>query len=155
MITWGISANSHDAALAVFSNSGLEFASHAERFSGIKNDAHLNFKLIDYAKQWGEPNEVVWYERPFRKTLRQLRAGQGWNHSENNIKSYLKSYGITAPIKYTSHHHSHAAAGYYTSSFTNATIVCIDSIGEFETLTVWEGNGNKLKKYTVRDILTQ
>jgi len=146
MITWGISANSHDAALAVFSNSGLEFASHAERFSGIKNDAHLNFKLIDYAKQWGEPNEVVWYERPFRKTLRQLRAGQGWNHSENNIKSYLKSYGITAPIKYTSHHHSHAAAGYYTSSFTNATIVCIDSIGEFETLTVWEGNGNKLKK---------
>ena len=146
MITWGISANSHDAALAVFSNDGLEFASHSERFSGVKNDAHLNFKLIDYAKQWGEPDEIIWYERPFRKTLRQLRAGQGWNYSENNIKSYLKSYGITAPIKYTSHHHSHAAAGYYTSSFNDATVVCIDSIGEFETLTVWEGKGNKLKK---------
>ena len=156
MITWGISANSHDAALAVFDSKrrglgtntslNLKFASHAERFSGIKNDAHLNFKLIDYAKQWGEPNEVVWYERPFRKTLRQLRAGQGWNYSENNIKSYLKSYGITAPIKYTSHHRSHAAAGYYTSPFNDATIVCIDSIGEFETLTVWEGKGKKLKQ---------
>ena len=146
MITWGISANSHDAALAVFSKDGLEFASHSERFSGIKNDAHLNFKLIDYAKQYGDPDEIIWYERPFRKTLRQLRAGQGWNYSENNIKRYLKSYGITAPVKYTSHHHSHAAAGYYTGPFSDATIVCIDSIGEFETLTVWEGKGDKLKK---------
>ena len=146
MITWGISANSHDAALAVFTEDGLEFASHSERFSGIKNDAHLNDKLIDYAKQYGEPDEIIWYERPFRKTLRQLRAGQGWNYSENNIKSYLKRYGITAPIKYISHHHSHAAAGYYTSTFTDATVVCIDSIGEFETLTVWEGKGDNLKK---------
>jgi len=146
MITWGISANSHDAALAVFTNDGLEFASHSERFSGVKNDAHLNTALIDYAKQYGEPDEVIWYERPFRKTLRQIRAGQGWNYRENNIKHYLKSYGITAPVKYTSHHHSHAAAGYYTSPFNDATIVCIDSIGESETLTVWEGKGTKLKQ---------
>ena len=146
MITWGISANSHDAALSVFSEDGLEFASHSERFSGVKNDPHLNDKLINYAKQWGEPDEVIWYERPFVKTLRQLRAGQGWNYNENNIKSYLKGYGISAPIKYTSHHHSHAAAGYYTSPFSDATVVCIDSIGEFETLTVWEGKGSKLKK---------
>ena len=146
MITWGISANSHDAALAVFTDQGLEFASHAERFSGVKNDAHLNFKLIDYAKQYGEPDEVVWYEKPFRKTLRQIRAGQGFNFRENNIKRYLKGYGINARIKYTGHHHSHAAAGYFTSPFTDATIVCIDSIGEFETLTVWEGNGTKLKQ---------
>jgi carbamoyltransferase len=146
MITWGISANSHDAALAVFTDTGLEFASHSERFSGVKNDAHLNDKLIEYAKQWGEPDEIIWYERPFRKTLRQLRAGQGWNYNENNIKRYLSSYGIRAPIKYISHHHSHAAAGYYTSSFNDATVVCIDSIGEFETLTTWMARGPSLKK---------
>ena len=144
MITWGISANSHDAALAVFNDEGLEFASHAERFSGIKNDAHLNKELIDYALQWGEPDEVVWYERPLRKTFRQLRAGQGWNYRENNVKNYLARYSIHAPIRYSSHHHSHAAAGYYTSNFRDATVVCIDSIGEFETLTIWEGNGNEL-----------
>ena len=51
MITWGISANSHDAALAVFTEDGLEFASHAERFSGVKNDAHLNNELVEYAKR--------------------------------------------------------------------------------------------------------
>ena len=144
MITWGISANSHDAALAVFTDEGLEFASHSERFSGIKNDAHLNADLINYARQWGEPDEVVWYEKPLRKTFRQLRAGQGWNYRENNVKRYLNSYGIHAPISYSGHHHSHAAAGYYTSPFTEATVVCIDSIGEFETLTVWEGQKDRL-----------
>jgi carbamoyltransferase len=146
MITWGISANSHDAALAVFTDNGLEFASHSERFSGIKNDAHLNDKLIQYAKQWGEPDEVIWYERPFIKTLRQLRAGQGLRLGENNINRYLRSYGIHAPIKYTDHHLAHAAAGYYTSTFSDACCVVIDSIGEFDTLTIWDARGEKLKK---------
>ena len=146
MIAWGIAANSHDGSLAVFDNDELVFASHTERFSGLKNDPHLNKPLLDYARQWGEPNEVVWYEKPFKKTMRQLSAGQGWNWNENNVKTYLKQYGINAPIEYSSHHESHAAAGYYTSKFNDATILCIDSIGEFETLTIWEGKGNKINK---------
>jgi len=146
MITWGISANSHDAALAVFVNDDLVFASHSERFSGIKNDAHLNTELINYALKWGEPDKVVWYENPYLKTLRQLKAGQGWNWNENNIKSYLSNYSINCPIVYSKHHASHAAGGYYTSNFDNAAVVCIDSIGEFETLTIWNGKGSRLKK---------
>ena len=146
MITWGISANSHDAALAVFTDDGLEFASHSERFSGVKNDAHLNTALIDYAKQYGEPDEVIWYERPFRKTLRQLRAGQGFNFKENNFNRYLRQYGVSAPIRYTDHHLAHAAAGFYTSPFREATVVCIDSIGEFESLTIWNGDDQGLKR---------
>ena len=146
MITWGISANSHDAALAVFTDDGLEFASHSERFSGIKNDAHLNKQLIDYARQWGEPDEVVWYERPFIKTLRQLRAGQGFRVHENNIRAYLAYYNIHASIRYIDHHLSHAAAGYYTSPFREAIVLCIDSIGEFDTVSIWHGKDQKLKK---------
>lgn len=146
MITWGISANSHDAALAVFTDDGLEFASHSERFSGVKNDAHLNDKLIQYAKQWGEPDEIIWYERPLVKSLRQFRAGQGIRLGENNIRRYLGSYGLSAPIRYIDHHKSHAAAGYYTSDFTEACVVVIDSIGEFDTLTIWHGKEGRLKK---------
>jgi carbamoyltransferase len=146
MITWGISANSHDAALAVFTDDGLEFASHAERFSGVKNDAHLNKEIINYARQWGEPDEIIWYERPFRKTLRQIRAGQGFRLAENNVNHYLRQYGISAPIRYTDHHLAHAAAGFYTSPFTEASVVVIDSIGEFDTLTIWNANDQGLKK---------
>ena len=158
MITWGISANSHDAALAVFSKDNnklkLEFASHSERFSGIKNDPHLHksnsiFKdgLIEYAvDNFGAPQEVVWYEKPYKKTFRQLLAGQGWLGKENNICNYLLGYGIDAPISYVDHHLSHASAGYYTSGFDSATVVVIDSIGEFETLSIWSGEGRNLKR---------
>ena len=146
MITWGISANSHDAALAVFADEKLVFASHSERFSGIKNDPHLDQGMIDYArKQWGNPNNVCWYERPIVKSVRQLFAGQGLTFKENNVKKYLRQYGIDVPIQYNSHHHSHAAAGYFTSAFNDACVIVIDAIGEFKTLTIWKGYADSLK----------
>lgn len=146
MITWGISANSHDAALAVFCDEHLVFASHSERFSGKKNDPDLCMELVDHARKFGEPQRVIWYEKPWAKTARQFYAGQGLNHRSNDIKKYLARFGIHAPFKTKWHHHSHAAAGYYTSPFEDACVVVIDAIGEFETLTIWEGEGNKLKK---------
>ena len=157
MITWGISANSHDAALAVFEHKQkglgqtksleLLYASHSERYSGIKNDADLNKTLIQHAQTYGMPNEVIWYENPYKKTMRQLFAGQGFNYFEkNNIRQYLRNYNIDVPIRYVDHHKSHAAAGYFTSGYSDATVICIDSIGEFETLTVWNCSGKKLKK---------
>lgn len=151
MITWGISANSHDAALAVFVDDELVFASHSERFSGIKNDKHLCDKLVDYARNnWGNPSRVYWYENPYLKTIRQLFAGQGWKWKENNIRKYLARWSINAPISYTSHHMSHAAAGYFTSPYSDACIVVIDAIGEYNTLTIWHGSGDNLKKlYTI------
>ena len=150
MIEWGVSANSHDAALAVVKNNEIVFASHAERFSGIKNDPHLNQAIVDYALRWGEPDRVIWYENPILKTLRQARAGQGWQWRENNIKRYLRKFGITAPVKTVPHHLSHAAGGYYTSPFSEATIICIDAIGEWQTLSIWEG-----EDYQLNDIYAQ
>jgi carbamoyltransferase len=147
MISWGISANSHDAALAVFCDEKLVFASHSERFSGLKNDGNLCASLVLHAKdKFGEPERVYWYENPYKKTARQLYAGQGWRWQENNIKNYLSKYGIHCPITYNSHHHSHAAAGYYTSGFDDACVLVIDAIGEFETMTIWRGEGDELKK---------
>ena len=148
MIVWGISANSHDAALAVFLDGKLVFASHSERFSGVKNDRDLNLQMVSYAKLnfGGLPDKVIWYEQPFKKTLRQLYAGQGWKKRDNDIEIYMARYGITVPIEYVSHHHSHAAAGYYTSGFDDACVLVIDAIGEFETMTIWKGQGNKLTK---------
>ena len=146
MITWGISANSHDAALAVFVDKKLVFASHSERFSRLKNDPDLSLALVNYALQWGSPDEVIWYEKPLLKTLRQFQAGQGIKIFENNIKRYLKKYGIRSPIHYVDHHLSHAAGGYFTSGYNDATVICIDAIGEYETYTIWKGYKDKLDK---------
>ena len=143
MITWGISANSHNAALAVFEEDDLIFASESERFSGIKNDENLNIDIINYAKQWGEPDLICWYENPIKKTIRQLVSGQG---IIQNIQKYSDS-----PIKYFDHHYTHACGGYFTSKFSESCIIVIDAIGEFRTLTIWEAKGNKLKlKYQLK-----
>lgn len=137
MIIWGISSESHNAALSVFVNDALVFASESERFSGIKNDPYLNDSIINYALEFGKPELVCWYENPYKKTLRQLLAGQGWIQ---NVKKY-----VDAPIKYYDHHYTHACAGYFTSKFDECCVVVIDAIGEFQTLTIWEAKGNKLK----------
>jgi carbamoyltransferase len=144
MITWGISAASHNAALAVFEDDKLIFASESERFSGIKNDPDLDQKLVDYARTFGEPDLVCWYEKPWKKTLRQLTAGQGWQ--DNNVKEYLRKFNIRAPVKTFGHHQTHAAAGYYTSGFDEACVLVIDAIGEFECLTQWDASGSNLHK---------
>jgi len=145
MITWGISANSHDAALTVFLDEKIAFASHSERFSKIKNDPDLDRDLINYALRWGEPQRIYWYEKPFKKSLRQLIAGQGFNFAENNIKEYLRKFNIKQPITYVDHHLSHAAGGYYTSGWDSAAILVIDAIGEFTTASMWRGQGRDIK----------
>jgi len=146
MNIWGISANSHDAAISVWHDKEIKFAAHSERYSGIKNDGHLCSGIIEEANTFGQPDLVVWYENPRLKTIRQKYAGQGDMAVANNIEEYLAKYNINAPVVYGEHHKSHAAAGYYTSKFTDATVIVVDSIGEFETLTVWQGIGKELKR---------
>ena len=159
MITWGIVGNSHDASLAVFETkiSGLSsrlktkllWAGLSKDFSGVPNDPDLNWEMLQHVtvtQGLPRPDKVIWYERPLLKTARQLWAGQGWLYKENNIRAYLKQWNISCKIEYTQHHLSHAAYAYYTQPHDDCAVVCLDSIGEFETLTVWHGKNNKLKK---------
>lgn len=147
MIIWGMVGNSHDASLAVFDDKTLLWASLAKDFTrAINNPDFAEAQLKEAIIQFGRPNKIVWYERPMLKTLRQLRAGQGWLGKENDIRAYLKRWDITCPIEYTQHHLSHAAYAYYTQPHDDCAVICIDSIGEFETLTIWHGKDNTLKK---------
>ena len=142
MIHWGISANNHDAALAVFVDDDLVFASSSERFSKVKNDEHLDSRLLNYALSWGQPDKVFWFESTWKKSLRQIFAGQ--SITAISAKKYLQQYNIRVPIKTTEHHGSHAAAGYYTSKFDDACVLVIDAIGEFKSLSIWQGSEKNL-----------
>ena len=73
------------------------------------------------------------------------RQGQSRPFARNRVKKYLDKYGITCPIKYVGHHEAHAAH-YYNSTFDDATIIVIDSIGEWDTTTIWQAENNKLTK---------
>ena len=55
----GISAGFHDAAISVIDDGDILFAGHAERYSKIKNDAHINDALVNDALSYGYPDLVV------------------------------------------------------------------------------------------------
>jgi len=147
MIRWGIASGIHDASLCVMDDSEILFASHAERYSGVKNDAHLNQPMINDALEFGHPEEVHFYENPLLKTARRLYAGQGFKFT--NPASELKKLGVKAKVYWGSHHKSHTAAGFYTSPFNEASCLTIDAIGEFDTTTIWHGNKSEDMLYKV------
>lgn len=144
---WGICALNHDASIAVVRDNEILFAGHSERYSRIKNDPHLNAALIEAASEYGEPDELVWFEKPYSKKVRQAFAGQWGEVFSTTPKGYLTDLGLgDIPLKYVQHHESHAAAGYFTSKFTDAAIVVVDAIGEWDTISVWEAKGTELRK---------
>ena len=148
MIEWGISAAAHDAALTVVDGEEIVFASHAERYSGIKNDKHLNSELINAALKFGKPEKIHWYEKPKLRAMRRFLTGQGLVRF--SVRQYLKEFGLEVPVEFASHHESHAAAGFYTSTFDTATALVIDAIGEFDTASIWFCDGSKMsKKWTM------
>ena len=150
----GISAGFHDAALSVISDKGdILFAGHSERYSNIKNDSNLCPDIIQeiYGMDIGT---IAYYERPWAKQLRQIYSGQGveWNKLTVNqiLKQQLRPFltnGI--PVKNYNHHLSHAAAGFQTSPYARATVVVIDAIGEWDTISIWGAEYvNGQAKYT-------
>lgn len=146
-IIWGITALNHDASIAVIDNSSILFAGHAERYSRIKNDSKLNSKLVTAALEFGKPTEIVWFESSMLKRTRQLYASQYNEIFSETPTSHLKTFGLS-DIKFSAvkHHQSHAASGYYTSPFTEATIIVIDAIGEWDCVSIWHGKDNTMKK---------
>lgn len=144
MIKWGVNALGHDASLSVFHNNKCVFASHSERFSRIKNDNLLNKNLIDYALKFGFPNEIFWAENPYLKKIRQLKTFD-FRVFQEFPKTHLRKLGITnIPITYINHHQSHASAAAYTSKQETSLIFVFDSIGEFDTITVWKKENSEL-----------
>ena len=146
MKIWGITAQVHDAAIAVVENGEILFAASAERYSKIKQDPNLNQALIDDALFYGKPDVVSYYESPWLKKSRQLLTGQ-FSYAldfSRMPRSYLQRHGIKCPLHCVSHHKSHAAAGFYTSPYTEAAVVVVDSLGEWQTISIWKADSSGL-----------
>lgn len=142
----GISNGFHDAGISVIDSFGnILYAGHSERYSGHKHDKHLSIDLIkDALKYVNDAWELHYYERPVLKVLRQLRAGQRMSLGNLSDSSLVgaANYQLLDKQKIHKHNHhlSHAAAGFQTSPFDDATVVVVDSIGEFDTITIWDAH---------------
>ena len=145
----GISMGFHDAAVTVLDISDVVSAAHSERYRRKKNDPWLNSDIISEALEHGTPDVIVLHERTWLKRCRNLVSGEWSGFREPSAKWWIKNFypelhGI--PIREVGHHHSHAAAGVMTSGMTEACVVNIDAIGEFDSATIWHWKHGKLKK---------
>ena len=146
----GISTGYHDASISIIENDGnITYAGHSERYSKRKNDHTLNEDIFATALGTSVITDIAYYERPFLKQLRQLYQGSGFNFKQmctrqilnNSIPSKAKKrIGTGYRTHSYPHHKSHAAAGFQTSPYKDATVVVIDAIGEFDTITIWHAD---------------
>ena len=60
-----------------------------------------------------------------------------------------------AKISSYNHHLSHAAAGFQTSPYDRATVVVIDAIGEWDTISIWGAEYDSTGKATYRKLWRQ
>ena len=143
----GVSAGFHDAALTVLYNRNVLFAGHAERYSKIKNDSTIPVSLQQKAKEYGPFDKIVYYEKPHLRQLRKIKSGESWGGTwrtrtelEQTIPHIMEN--TQARISSVGHHLSHAAAGFQTSPFDDATVVVIDAIGESDTVSIYHAYYN-------------
>ena len=141
----GVSAGFHDAALTVIHNHRILFASHAERYSKTKNDPTIPQSLQEQVLNYGPFDKIVYYEKPYMRQLRKLSSGEPWQGAwrtrtelMHTIPHIMKD--TKARISSVGHHLSHAAAGFQTSPFDDATVVVIDAIGETDTISIYHAN---------------
>jgi carbamoyltransferase len=138
----GISAGYHDAAATVIDSRGdILYAGHSERYSKKKNDANLHVDMLFEAACGRHIDHIAYYETPWKKQTRQLYSGQGveWNRITTGqvLREQLGGYFSDVPVSTHTHHLSHAAAGFQTSPYDRATVVVIDAIGEWDTISIW------------------
>ena len=148
----GISTGFHDSAISLIDDTGnILFAGHSERYTKHKHDKHLSMDIVTDVLAYATSHdiEIHYYERPLMKYLRQLYSGEKpalVNISAKHIigEGFLNKITDGGRVHTHNHHLSHAAAGFQTSPYNDATVVVIDAIGEFDTISIynaWYENG--------------
>ncbi len=163
MYILGISAFYHDSTAALLKDGKIVAAAAEERFSGRKHDHSFPDKAVDFCLKFEKIKKedidyIVFYEKPIIKFDRILDT-----HLKNYPFAYkLFSYAIPLWVKkklkikflikdklgkfplFTRHHISHSASAYYLSGFSESAVITFDSVGEWNTLSIGIGRGNKL-----------
>ena len=157
MIHVGVSCGFHDAGMAVINDDGkILYAGHSERYSKAKHDKDLHPDMVKDALLYLNKDDIIqlyYYERPWLKAIREFMSGQ-WSRG---LKSPLSSREIIGEdfisawpdtqlknkVKNKPHHKCHAAAGFQTSPYDEATVVVIDAIGEIDCATIWHAYYDK------------
>lgn len=169
-IILGISAYYHDSAAALLIDGDIFAAAHEERFTRKKQDPSFpinacRFVLDQAGITLDDVTAVAFYDKPYIKFERLLEtyhafAPKGLKSFNSAIPVWIKEKlfmkdmlreelaklgGRIPKLYFPEHHLSHAASAFYPSPFEDAAILTLDGVGEWGTLTICHGKGNKIK----------
>lgn len=165
MIILGLSCYYHDSAAAIIKDGEIVAAAQEERFTRLKHDNNFPYKSIEYCLNTlgiaiNEVDYIVFYEKPiikFGRIMEQHVAHfpksikiffdtiPNWILQKLRIRETLKNeLHYHGKINFIPHHLSHAAASYYTSPFSEATILTLDGVGEWATTTYGYAKNDKI-----------
>jgi carbamoyltransferase len=172
MLVLGLSAYYHDSAAALVRDGVIVAAAQEERFTRKKHDSGFPAHAVDYVlaeagTTLADVEHVVFYDKPFLKFERLIEtylsfAPRGfasfrtampvWLKEKLFLKSLLlKELRKLQPgmnrrkLLFTEHHLSHAASAFYASPFEEAVVLTMDGVGEWATMSVALGRGEKLE----------
>ena len=168
-IILGISAYYHDSAAALLIDGDIFAAAHEERFTRKKQDPSFpinacRFVLDQAGITLDDVTAVAFYDKPYIKFERLLEtyhafAPKGLKSFNSAIPVWIKEKlfmkdmlreelaklgGRIPKLYFPEHHLSHAASAFYPSPFEDAAILTLDGVGEWGTLTICHGKGNKI-----------
>lgn len=165
MVILGISAFYHDSAVALIKDGQIIFAAQEERFTRKKHDPSFPSRAFEEALRFtglktSDIDHIIFYEKPLLKfdrlfsTYSQfapkglrsfLSAMPIWFKEKLFIKQVIKEKTGIEKIYFCKHHESHASSAFFPSPFDSASILTIDGVGEWDTLTIGKGSKNKIE----------
>ena len=164
----GISAFYHDSAAAIAIDGQIVAAAQEERFTRVKHDDSFPREAVQYCLREArleveELDHIVFYDKPLLKFDRLLETYLAY--APIGFRSFLAAIPIWLktklhlpgeirkaldnryhkPIAFTGHHESHAASAFFPSPFSEAAILTLDGVGEWDTATIGRGRGNRIE----------
>lgn len=163
--TLGISAFYHDSAACLVIDGAVVAAAQEERFTRVRHDPSFPSNAIAFVLDWAkldlaDIDHVAYYEDPGIKSRRVLATAavagptasrryapalREWfstkRRMHHEVARLLQDAGDRADraVEVHRHHESHAASAYFPSPFDRAAVLCVDSVGEWATTTIWRG----------------
>src|SRR3989344_1640922 len=136
-----------------------------KRLEGKRPCCNKSLEYTFKLKQWLfikiDLEYVAYYEKPLLKFERILetfvatwpfslkpfiKAIQEWLGEKIKVEQKIrKKLDFKGKIYFVPHHLSHAAAAFYPSPFKKSAILTVDGVGEYQTIGIWKGMGNKIK----------
>ena len=171
MYILGLNAFHADSSAALLKDGKIIFATEEERFERKKHWAGLPKKSISFCLEAAgiemkdiesicigrNPNEKLFKKilysinNPFN-SLRLLFQRFTNRRDITNIEIEITNdFGVCPPIKFIEHHRAHLASAFFSSPFLESTIVSIDGSGDFTTVMIGKGVGNKIEVLKTQD----